>query len=166
MWSKSEKWGEKWVVTHVRNLFRAALYPVIYESIQGNSSLRRNVTTRGGPNDFLPAVQHAGNGCLIDMSLFTCLLTGTLINVVLSISACVSVFIYWPGSLPVNIEISFSPCLWNHLGGDSYGEERRGRGVNASSPIAMVTNLGFVSHLPLATGVVAGHGMKPGAQNV
>lgn len=82
------------VVTRVMYLFRAALYPVIYERIQGNSSLRRNVTTRGGPNDFLPAVQRAGDGCLIDMSLFTCLLTGTLINVVLSILPCVSMFRY------------------------------------------------------------------------
>lgn len=83
-------------VMYVMNLFSAALCPVSYESIQGNSSLRRNVTTRSGPNDFLLAVQRAGNGCLIDMSLFTCSLTGTLINVVLSIlpCVCVSMFIY------------------------------------------------------------------------
>lgn len=33
---------------------------------------------------------------LINMSLFTCLLTGTLINGVLSILLCVTMFIYWP----------------------------------------------------------------------
>lgn len=74
----------------VHHVFSTALYPEIFESIQGNSSLGKNVTTRGGLNDFLPAVQRAGNGCLIDTSLFTCLLTGTLMNVVLSIP-CVCV---------------------------------------------------------------------------